>query len=452
MATLPELDSLILVILTGFVCLLPFLYPRKKALDIFSPIVLFCVFYGLLFFVRPLYLLLYDPTRVEDWRAFNLALIYATVGCLCFYTGYFSRIGRAIGHHLISGTAKWNQAKLVAVIMLFSAISSLAFIILEFFILRLGVWYHLTHLLEVTFNYLMSGTLPIIWGLSFARTAFWLLFTFWLSQGASWGLWRKLFLVFYLAISLIFTSLAGLRWPILQFFMVPAVVFHYLAKRISILKAIVLVMVLAIGLGELEFFRSTGVVVDPVTRLPILLQKFIVSFLSFENFVQVVRFIPAQVDFLYGRPYLYLTLAFIPRVIWPDKPIFTDQLLTSAILPAGPELNTFTVLGDFYANFYIVGIILGMFLWGILWRAIYSYLLRNQHNPSAVVIYAATITMGIPTIRSNIIEFIFFMAMYILPLVLAIHYINVKQQRIKAALKNEFSSRRHVPASARQPV
>jgi O-antigen polysaccharide polymerase Wzy len=82
---------------------------------------------------------------------------------------------------------------------------------------------------------------------------------------------------------------------------------------------------------------------------------------------------PEVVPYYYGSSYSYFLVALVPRVIWPNKPVVTDETvkfevefgltseegaLTTAIGP--------TLIGEGYINFGILGAFLVMFLQGAI--------------------------------------------------------------------------------------
>lgn len=70
---------------------------------------------------------------------------------------------------------------------------------------------------------------------------------------------------------------------------------------------------------------------------------------------------------------------FIPRVIWPDKPISIDPS-SYADLYFNFSENSFTItpMGDLLRNFGPIGVPIGMIILGIIIRLMYSSLMENQ--------------------------------------------------------------------------
>jgi hypothetical protein len=91
----------------------------------------------------------------------------------------------------------------------------------------------------------------------------------------------------------------------------------------------------------------------------------------------VVRDTPRWVPFAKGETVFLPTLTyFIPRVIWPDKPIQAGgrEFAVKFRITNDQDRSTFiacTVPGEMYWNFGLAGVLLGMMLFGVLMRWVY---------------------------------------------------------------------------------
>ena len=105
----------------------------------------------------------------------------------------------------------------------------------------------------------------------------------------------------------------------------------------------------------------------------------------------------------YPQPLLYgssLSEFFVslgpPRFIWKDKPLSINASgnefghVYGIVNPDDFESSVSpTIVGDWYINFGLAGIIGGMFFIGLLFRVIYEYLIRaTNHSLSGVMIYS----------------------------------------------------------------
>lgn len=117
-------------------------------------------------------------------------------------------------------------------------------------------------------------------------------------------------------------------------------------------------------------------------------------FSRIDQFAVFSRIIEMNEPFLYGKPLLNFFISLgPPRFIWPNKPIISgggDFGHRSGLL--APDVKStvgVTIIGDWYMNFGLPGIIFGMLFMGILFRLIYEYLIkRTEISLSGVMIYS----------------------------------------------------------------
>ncbi len=93
-------------------------------------------------------------------------------------------------------------------------------------------------------------------------------------------------------------------------------------------------------------------------------------------FAHVLEMTPGEVSFYEGSSYSYLLYGWIPRAIWPDKPIAVEASITFALdygLLLESQRDTVRIgigfLAEAYANFGVLGILGLMFLIGNLLSA-----------------------------------------------------------------------------------
>jgi len=131
---------------------------------------------------------------------------------------------------------------------------------------------------------------------------------------------------------------------------------------------------------------------------------------------QVTGFMVGQVrrtGFQLGSTMTDLYYAFIPRIIWPEKPVvsrgawFTTYL---GMAPSEAEATTstgMTTFGEWYWNFGIPGVIVGMFLTGALLSGLWRLAGSNPiHDPASMVLYVAVILniLNLPDATSPIVS------------------------------------------------
>jgi len=119
----------------------------------------------------------------------------------------------------------------------------------------------------------------------------------------------------------------------------------------------------------------------------------------------IVRDTPERVPFQGGWTLLHVPISFIPRILWPGKPqIAIGQWITDNY-GAGPEIASNTGsswIGEFYLNFGLPGVVVGMLVMGAYFRFMHEVFFKTMSVPallSMIVILWCTCT----TIEMNLI-------------------------------------------------
>lgn len=93
------------------------------------------------------------------------------------------------------------------------------------------------------------------------------------------------------------------------------------------------------------------------------------------------------VDFQWGATLWPALVWFVPRLVWPGKPVMSiGSWYAVTVLgwaPGGGEA-AITLPGEFYLNFGIPGVLVGMFLYGLGLRVAYEYLVVRIGPPTGI--------------------------------------------------------------------
>lgn len=140
--------------------------------------------------------------------------------------------------------------------------------------------------------------------------------------------------------------------------------------------------------------------------------------------IGIIGRVPSEVGFIHGETYLAFLAAPIPRAFWQDKPraggYQTALLVFGRDDTAIPPGN----VGELYLNFGLLGVVFGMFLFGLLMRILYNqcsglnspfgviflvislaYLQPNTESMNAwlrmvaILIFVAVVFSGLPRFR-----------------------------------------------------
>jgi hypothetical protein len=143
--------------------------------------------------------------------------------------------------------------------------------------------------------------------------------------------------------------------------------------------------------------RNSGVV-DAYTKTMGRLSQLI-------TLADVVNQTPESVPYWNGESYYTLLTSLVPRILWPDKPTKTlgqtfghrygrlhpGDFETSENLPQ---------LVEMYANFGPLGILIGMFITGLIYRSLY-YMINHSNAGEGGLLIAAIIFTGLLSIESD---------------------------------------------------
>ncbi|MGQ9730144.1 MAG: hypothetical protein ACUVX8_02635 [Candidatus Zipacnadales bacterium] len=122
-------------------------------------------------------------------------------------------------------------------------------------------------------------------------------------------------------------------------------------------------------------------------------------FEALEGMAFALYTIPRYEPYRWGATYADVFLSAIPRRVWKSKRnIFTEMVLGDAQLPAEIEDRwtrgqAYPMVAELYQQAGWLGILLGMGVAGIIWRAAYEIALRHAQSPYVRVIYAAPLSL-----------------------------------------------------------
>jgi oligosaccharide repeat unit polymerase len=208
---------------------------------------------------------------------------------------------------------------------------------------------------------------------------------------------RRWLLPCFVCLLLIYTTI-GFRYRILILAMAPAVYFclkHRRRPGIAAMAVGTLICIAAIGIiGDLRnSFRSGAQVQLSDVSARSAGTSFAASLDIYQPYLAIIDGFPDRHEFLWGSSFAYLLVHPIPRSLWPEKPEapivgITRLTLGDAAVQSGVAYPN---IGEFYANFGVAGIVIGMWLFGIVMRCSYEYMKRYSDNDWARVAYAITL-------------------------------------------------------------
>ena len=422
----------------------------KGTLDAFEPItvcvLIFAIGYPLralsIIWLEDLQLTLRPLGEQETIYYLSLALFYAIIGLVAFYGGYSTGLGKAIGKKLFVAGNQWSAVRTRRIIILFS-ISGLFF---YFLLMEMagGVVHFITHM-AYRVELIGGGAGGYVrWGVTLMPLATIIWYIHCLTKKKS-----KLFWAHFAVSSLLLASLGG-RSGVILFWLVLLIIHHYLVKKINLKKMFALVVIfLVFSSGMLAFRLATRggfqieqfrIMAADIISPQGLAESMARDFNIIDRFILIMRgvSVTGELDLKFGRTiFIDPWLMPIPRAIWPDKPTTVGGLIVRTFFPGWGGIGGIppSLLGEFYLNFLLPGIILGMFLFGVACKMLHSYLDFNCNNKGVVAVYAISIThvLGF-ALSGNFTLTVMSYLMQIIPLGFAIIYMGGGKISVKRCI------------------
>jgi hypothetical protein len=170
-----------------------------------------------------------------------------------------------------------------------------------------------------------------------------------------------------------------------------------------------------------------------------------------DGFAVELQFVPHNIDYQLGRTYLEAVSRPVPRAIWAEKPKAAETQLMAAIWPQFASAGvgfSFSLFGEPYLNFGLLGVIAVFFAFGVFWRAAYAWFRRAPMNSWVISLYALSWPFLFVYMRGGLGVDYQRQVIYLLPVLLAYLFV----RRSKVAPPNAVPVRRLERASSRETV
>lgn len=189
--------------------------------------------------------------------------------------------------------------------------------------------------------------------------------------------------------------LTSARLELVYLFLTALLIRHFAYKRITIFQAALVSITLLIGLGLLGQLREVRTGTESI-QIGASLTETVLETLERPYFMDVGKTsvirdtVPSDVNFIGGHSFMLVFYAPIPRTLWPEKPTIrigpfvADEIYLredDAGIPPG-------FIAELYMNFGILGVVFGMFLFGLIISWLYKNCIQNNPSPLNIVIYS----------------------------------------------------------------
>jgi hypothetical protein len=106
---------------------------------------------------------------------------------------------------------------------------------------------------------------------------------------------------------------------------------------------------------------------------------------EFDHLVALDKIVPADLGWLNGQSVVDIPAQFVPRSLWPGKPLPVDFILSRALYGPGTEAGTpFTLSGEAYWNYGYPLCLALMFMLGLSGGLVWRWLLRHHSALASV--------------------------------------------------------------------
>tara|TARA_B100001059_G_scaffold13776_1_gene11140 strand:+ start:21569 stop:22990 length:1422 start_codon:yes stop_codon:yes gene_type:complete len=142
----------------------------------------------------------------------------------------------------------------------------------------------------------------------------------------------------------------------------------------------------------------------------------------------IMNYVDKHNDFKYGSGYLFIFSSFIPRAIWPNKPVNIDTEVGNKVYNAnayGSGAVPPGLIAESYWNFGYLGILIITFIVGIFTRRLHNYFKIINNDNNKILLYVVCF-IGIPysCFGSSITSALIGLIYLLVPLYLSLKYIS----------------------------
>ncbi len=323
-------------------------------------------------------LLYVNPASHKDLA---IAIGYALAGFCAFHIGYRFWNPPRLRESQVASRRGWSAARLNRVALVCIAIACFSTLMG----IRAaggigGVLSNFGRLREVTAGY----------GYALLGTAYWVIMFAFLLRDRLQRHKNILIPLALLGIANIWDAFQGNRNGVLAAWITGIVLYlQYLSGRKSVRSAVILVCVMAAGLAfalpmarAREYTKTVSgaiqVARDYWTRdfqnIALMASE---EFCALDSFSIILAIGPSEFPFRYGGTFLDGILFVIPRSVWPDKPRSFSFALGQYVHGVDTDIPP-GFIGELYINFHVAGVVLGMYLLGLLLRKAHQLMLSDD--------------------------------------------------------------------------
>lgn len=325
---------------------------------------------------------------------------FILVGLVALVAGYSFRLRSVtVSHWSLMRRPYWNRNILTVVAWLALLVSLAAFVV---WFGKMGIQIDTLaslsqkRFISVDGSQYRTGLAYWGWPVSAAESAFYLLLS-WRYLAPRRMPWpARLALPLTAVITLGFPILQSTRWGVIEVVLIALILQHYLRggiryRTLAIALPITLTALLVVTAvrHQRDFWTATERI-----SLQTLLSTTVGGrhFLDVGKTSHIIDAVPERLAHSHGATLFRWITAPIPRIWWPEKPsLGSGPLIGTEIYGTAGAGVPPGFVAELYMNFGAFGIPAGMFLLGVLLRALYTSFATSRHNPNAILLYAVIV-------------------------------------------------------------
>ncbi|QWV91959.1 oligosaccharide repeat unit polymerase [Geomonas oryzisoli] len=196
-------------------------------------------------------------------------------------------------------------------------------------------------------------------------------------------------------------TMAGWRGQVMAAVIIPAIFYHYRVRRIKTVAAVLSGALVYLFVNVMSFVRSTSNLGEMYNLVQAALQSGDAKFLSFTsstellvgtNLLRLISGINAnESGFTYGLSLISEFLVFIPKVLFPSRPLPLSEQFAATFYPGELEQGGgfgFFFLQEGYWAGGVLGVLVLTFVYGWCVETIFQWVKKNIHYDAVPLIYA----------------------------------------------------------------
>lgn len=399
-------------------------------------------------YVPTIWLERYDPWSERFYGLMAKVFFVSAVALICLYFGYYCRVGNAVAASVpkvrIRITARHvNRAGVVSFMIGLVGICA--------FVKSTGLGWELVEQpgLQLERAILVGGMLYYDLFMRFLPAGL-LAVTVALASGNATGLTRLIVGLLLLGNGAYFLVVA-MKGAVIIPIIYLIVVMWYLCRRRFRSVFLGSMIALVIAFPVIFSFRATGAsaeigkryieyIGDPELLGRAIAEPFVSRFFGADMLALIIDETSAD-QYQWGNTLAKLATAWVPRKLWPDKPwSFGKDFLTlylshvDILAVISPSL-----VGEWYINGNIAGVIIGFTSLGLVMKVAYQYLVSRCAGPGRMLVYPVLLVFFILIIDGPVVDHLVFLGIQLTSIVAIGHILGMRVVRSSMGKRYESS-------------